>query len=178
MQLALNLHICVNTQVELVGRVATDVQDSNAALLQRLPVDPRRARRSTAWSLPEARSAVAATALFGLGSLTQLAGGPVWLYWALYLACYAAGGWQSALAGLKALLDKTIDVDLLMVVAAIGAAAIGQVFDGALLIVIFATSGAMAAVATKRTEDSVRGLLDLAPETATRLTDSGAEEIV
>lgn len=96
----------------------------------------------------------------------------------LYLACYAAGGWEPGLAGLKALRDKTLDVDLLMVVAAIGAAAIGQVFDGALLIVIFATSGALEVVATQRTEDSVRGLLDIAPETATRLTESGAEEQV
>lgn len=157
--------------------VTTDVQHTTTAL-QHSPIDSWPARRSTAWSLPEVRWAVAATALFGLGSLVQLAGGPVWLYWALYLASYAAGGWEPGLAGLKALWHKTLDVDLLMVVAAIGAAAIGQVFDGALLIVIFATSGALEAVATKRTEDSVRGLLDLAPETATRITDSGEEEKV
>ncbi|MFC9462320.1 heavy metal translocating P-type ATPase, partial [Streptomyces sp. NPDC056983] len=72
----------------------------------------------------------------------------------------------------------TLDVDLLMVVAALGAAAIGQVLDGALLIVIFATSGALEAVATARTADSVRGLLDLAPVTATRLLSDGGEETV
>ncbi|WP_281256021.1 heavy metal translocating P-type ATPase [Amycolatopsis australiensis] len=98
------------------------------------------------------------------------AGGPGWSWWALYLACYAAGGWEPGWAGLQALREKTLDVDLLMVAAAIGAAAIGQVLDGALLIVIFATSGALEALATARTEDSVRGLLDLAPETATRIT--------
>ncbi|MEV8475811.1 heavy metal translocating P-type ATPase [Streptomyces sp. NPDC051173] len=65
-----------------------------------------------------------------------------------------------------------------MVVAAIGAAAIGQVLDGALLIVIFATSGALEAIATARTADSVRGLLDLAPATATRIADDGGEEAV
>jgi heavy metal translocating P-type ATPase len=69
-------------------------------------------------------------------------------------------------------------VDLLMVVAAIGAASIGQVMDGGLLIVIFATSGALEALATARTEDSVRGLLDLAPDTATRFTVGGGEQIV
>ncbi len=53
-----------------------------------------------------------------------------------------------------------------MIVAAIGAVAIGQIFDGALLIVIFATSGALDDVATKHTADSVKGLLDLAPEQA------------
>ncbi|WP_043617067.1 heavy metal translocating P-type ATPase [Nonomuraea candida] len=130
-----------------------------------------------AWSLPEVRWAAAATALFALGGIAQLAGAPPWSWWALYLACYAAGGWEPGWSGLRALRERTLDVDLLMVVAAIGAAAIGQVFDGALLIVIFATSGALEAVATKRTEDSVRGLLDLAPERATRLTAAGEETV-
>jgi cation-transporting P-type ATPase J len=118
-----------------------------------------------------------ATVLFGLGLGIQLADGPQWLVWTLYLACYVTGGWEPAWSGLLALRDRTLDVDLLMVVAAIGAAAIGQVFDGALLIVIFATSGALEAIATKRTEDSVRGLLDLAPQQATRITSTG-EEVV
>ncbi|WP_189242312.1 heavy metal translocating P-type ATPase [Planobispora rosea] len=137
--------------------------------------------RSAMWSLPEVHWAAVATALFAAGGLCQLAGTPPWLWWTLYLACYAAGGWEPGLAGLRALRERTLDVDLLMVVAAIGAAAIGQVLDGALLIVIFATSGALEAVATKRTADSVRGLLDLAPERATRLTVTGnraAEEVV
>ncbi|OZM77519.1 cadmium-translocating P-type ATPase [Pseudonocardia sp. MH-G8] len=135
-------------------------------------------RRRGAWSLPEVRWATLATALFALGLLAQLAGAPAWVWWTFHLACYAAGGWGPGLAGLQALREKVLDVDLLMVVAAIGAAAIGQVLDGALLIVIFATSGALEAVATKRTEDSVRGLLDLAPERAARLNGHGGEEVV
>jgi heavy metal translocating P-type ATPase len=50
--------------------------------------------------------------------------------------------------------------------------------DGALLIVIFATSGALEALAKARTADSVRGLLDLAPATATRVDPDGGEETV
>ncbi|MBG0823683.1 heavy metal translocating P-type ATPase [Planomonospora sp. ID91781] len=126
--------------------------------------------RSGVWSLPEVRWATAAAGLFTAGGLCQPAGAPPWLWWGLYLACYAVGGWEPGLAGLRALRERTLDVDLLMVAAAIGAAAIGQILDGALLIVIFAASGALEAVATKRTADSVRGLLDLAPERATRLT--------
>ncbi|GLY63632.1 heavy metal translocating P-type ATPase [Amycolatopsis taiwanensis] len=129
------------------------------------------------WSLPEVRWATIATGLFVPGLVAHVTDGPGWLWWTLYLACYVTGGWEPGLAGLRALRDKTLDVDLLMVVAAIGAAAIGQVFDGALLIVIFATSGALEAVATKRTEDSVRGLLDIAPERATRLTGTGEETV-
>src|SRR5882724_7244393 len=135
-------------------------------------------RRTWLFALPETRWAALALALFLAGLAAQLSGGPPWLFWSLYLACYLAGGWEPGLAGLRALREKTLDVDLLMVVAAIGAAGIGQVMDGALLIVIFATSGALEAVATARTEDSVRGLLDLAPTTATRLLDDGTEETV
>ncbi|GAB3840240.1 heavy metal translocating P-type ATPase [Kribbella italica] len=132
----------------------------------------------SAWTLPEVRWATAATVLFLAGLVVDLAGGPVWGYWSLFLACYVAGGWEPGWAGLQELRNKRLDVDLLMVAAAIGAASIGQVLDGGLLIVIFATSGALEAVATKRTEDSVRGLLDLAPETATRVaTANVAEEL-
>ncbi|MET3808830.1 heavy metal translocating P-type ATPase [Nakamurella sp. UYEF19] len=129
-------------------------------------------------TLPEVRWASLATALFAVGGLSQLLGAPAAVYWALYLACYAAGGWEPALAGLKALRRRTLDVDLLMIVAAIVAAAIGQVLDGALLIVIFSTSGALEAFATKRTQDSVKALLDLAPEQATRVLADGTEELI
>nr|WP_253774220.1 heavy metal translocating P-type ATPase [Goodfellowiella coeruleoviolacea] len=139
---------------------------------------PAAAWRTRLFALPEPRWAAAALALFLAGLATHLLGGPSWLWWALYLACYAAGGWEPALAGLRALREKTLDVDLLMVAAALGAAAIGQVVDGALLIVIFATSGALEALATARTEDAVRGLLHLAPDTATLLGPDGQERTV
>ncbi|GAA1929597.1 cobalt-translocating P-type ATPase CtpD [Nocardioides lentus] len=132
---------------------------------------------ATVVSAPEARWAVVATALFALGGAAQLAGAPAWTWWTAYLLCYVAGGWEPAVAGLRALRERTLDVDLLMVVAALGAAAIGQVLDGALLIVIFATSGALEAVATRRNEESVRALLTLAPARASRLTATGEERV-
>ncbi|MFI1996274.1 hypothetical protein [Actinoplanes sp. NPDC020271] len=133
---------------------------------------------SRQWALTEIRWATLATLLFAAGGITQLAGAPAPIWWALYLACYAAGGWEPALSGPQALRERTLDVDLLMIVAAIGAAGIGQVFDGALLIVIFATSGALEAFATARTADSVRDLLGLPPERATRVDADGTERSV
>ncbi|MPY45284.1 cadmium-translocating P-type ATPase, partial [Streptomyces phyllanthi] len=130
-------------------------------------------RRTRVLALPEARWALASTVAFLLAFPLDLSGASAWLYGPLYVIAYAAGGWEPALEGLRALRGKTLDVDLLMIVAALGAAAIGQVLDGALLIVIFATSGALEALATARTADSVRGLLDLAPATATRLSPDG-----
>ncbi len=128
--------------------------------------------------MTELRWAVAATVLFAAGGALQLAGASPVLWWALYLACYVTGGWEPALSGLRALREQTLDVDLLMIVAALVAAGIGQVFDGALLIVIFATSGALEAFVTRRTADSVTALLDLAPQQATRLRTDGGEDTI
>jgi cation-transporting P-type ATPase J len=145
-----------------------------ASQQSRAPVPRGPGRRS----LPEVRLASAATALFAAGLAARLAHGQAWLAWTLFLACYAAGGWEPGLAGLRALRQRRLDVDLLMVAAAVGAAAIGQVLDGGLLIVIFATSGALEAVATHRTAQAVRGLLGLAPDRAFRLTADAGEETV
>src|SRR5882762_479276 len=134
--------------------------------------------RTRAFALPEVRWAAVATVLFVFGLAAQFGGAPALMWWALYLACCVTGGWGPALAGLRALRERTLDVDLLMIVAAIGASAIGQVLDGGLLIVIFATSGALEAFLTQRTADSVRSLLDLAPESATVITESGHETVV
>ncbi|MFF9061361.1 heavy metal translocating P-type ATPase [Streptomyces sp. NPDC014882] len=156
----------------MVRRVSTTLTSPATAAR---PAAPR--RRTRLLALPEARWALAATVAFLVGLGCDVGGAPPWVYGTLYAVAYATGGWEPALEGLRALREKTLDVDLLMIVAALGAAAIGQVLDGALLIVIFATSGALEALATARTADSVRGLLDLAPDTATRLTDDGEETV-
>ncbi|UCM88059.1 heavy metal translocating P-type ATPase [Streptomyces marincola] len=142
------------------------------------PVAAPTFRRTRVLDVPEARWALTALALFLAALPLDLLGAPAWTWGPLFAAVYVTGGWEPGWAGLRALKDRTLDVDLLMVVAALGAAAIGQVLDGALLIVIFATSGALEAIATARTADSVRGLLDLAPPTAVRIGDDGTEETV
>ncbi|MFD0067497.1 heavy metal translocating P-type ATPase [Streptomyces sp. NPDC056690] len=156
----------------------SSVLDQRAAPAVPGPRSAAARRRTRVLALPEARWALAALVLFLVALPLELLDAPVWTWAPLFAATYVTGGWEPGWAGLKALKDRTLDVDLLMVVAALGAAAIGQVLDGALLIVIFATSGALEAVATARTADSVRGLLDLAPVTATRLLSDGGEETV
>ncbi|WP_345382468.1 heavy metal translocating P-type ATPase [Pseudonocardia yuanmonensis] len=128
-------------------------------------------------SLPEVRSAALALLFFVAAVPADLLGAPWPLVAVLYAACYVTGGWEPAWSGLQALREKTLDVDLLMIVAALGAAAVGQHLDGALLIVIFASSGALEAVMTARTRASITGLLDLAPETAHRFVDGREEQV-
>ena len=110
-----------------------------------------------------------------------------WLGVALLLlpAAYVVGGYESAKEGLTTLWEeKELDVDLLMIVAALGAAALGiwqkeyhLIVDGAVLILIFSISGALETYAMGQTERSIRGLMSLTSDTATALQRNGQEEV-
>jgi Zn2+/Cd2+-exporting ATPase len=98
---------------------------------------------------------------------------------------YIIGGYGSAVEGLTTLWkEKELDVDLLMIVAALGAAGLGGwkqdyelIIDGAVLILIFAISGALEGYAMARTERSIHSLMSLTPDLA-RTIVSGSEKQV
>ena len=125
----------------------------------------------------EVRWAALSLAFF-LAALAFRGGAVGWASAVLFAGCYACGGWEPALSGVRALRHGSLDVDLLMVVAALVAVSIGQVIDGALLIVIFSTSSALEAISARRTRDAVRGLLRLTPERASLLRSDGSEVAV
>ena len=93
----------------------------------------------------------------------------------LYLLAYIVGGYQKAKEGLETLFkEKQLDVDLLMVVAAIGAASIGYWMDGAILIFIFSLSGALEGYTMERTNKAIQSIMKLRPEEAVIL-ENGVE---
>ncbi|MHB1180105.1 MAG: heavy metal translocating P-type ATPase, partial [Daejeonella sp.] len=96
----------------------------------------------------------------------------------LYIFAYVIGGYQKAIEGLETLFkEKDLDVDLLMVVAAIGAAAIGYWMDGAILIFIFSLSGALEGYTMERTNKAIQSIMKLRPEVAV-LFQNGVEKKV
>ena len=111
--------------------------------------------------------------------------GALELAFLLLPAAYLIGGYESAREGLTTLFkEKELDVDLLMIVAAIGAASLGLwrgeyhlIIDGAILILIFAISGALEGYAMQRTERSIRSLMSLTPDTAKILHQGREEEV-
>ena len=97
---------------------------------------------------------------------------------ALFLIGYVAGGYRQAIEGITKLVkERALDVDLLMVVAAVGAATIGYWFDGALLIFIFALSGTLEGYASARTQRDIASLMALHPDHALVVRD-GVEALI
>lgn len=133
---------------------------------------------------PDAFAAIICSILVLLGWFSLQSG---WLGLALLIlpAAYVIGGYESTREGLTTLFkEKELDVDLLMIVAALGAAGLGLwrreyylIVDGAILILIFSISGVMEGYAMKHTERSIRSLMNLTPDTA-RVLQNGQEQQV
>lgn len=97
---------------------------------------------------------------------------------ALYVTAFLVGGFVKAKEGIITLVqERDLDVNLLMIVAAIGAASIGYWTEGAVLIFIFSLSGALETYTMDRSSRDISSLMDQKPETGT-LVAGGVERIV
>jgi len=84
----------------------------------------------------------------------------------LYALAYLAGGTGSAMAAWTAVRRGRVDVNLLMLLAAAGAASLGEWSEGGILLFLFSLSNAMEFYAVGRTRRAIRALMELRPAEA------------
>lgn len=101
--------------------------------------------------------------LFG-GIFSEWMGLEPWSVAILYLFAYLSGGYEGVVASLQSLRNRQLDIDLLMVVAALGAAAIGAPFEGAMLLFLFSLSNALQDYAMERSSRAIHALMRLRPD--------------
>ncbi|GAB4399306.1 MAG: hypothetical protein OHK0031_18600 [Anaerolineales bacterium] len=110
----------------------------------------------------------ALNAVFGLTAwLGAQSGLPAPTIATFYAIAYVTGGYFGVIASLEALKEKSLNVDLLMLLAAIGAAIIGAPAEGALLLFLFSLSNTLQSYAMDRSRKAIEKLLDLRPAVAT-----------
>lgn len=95
---------------------------------------------------------------------------------ALYIASYAFGGFDLTNHALRSLRKGRfhLDIDALMLLAALGAAVVGEWAEGAFLLFLFSLAHALEHYALDRARGAIRALADLAPPVA-RLVKDGRE---
>ena len=91
---------------------------------------------------------------------------------------YLAGGLPTGWRALSGLWHRhVLDIDLLMIAAAIAAAVVGAPFEGAVLLVLFSIAGTLEERALGRARRAIEALMALRPETALRRIAQGVEEV-
>lgn len=94
-----------------------------------------------------------------------------------YVLAYLTGGYDATRHGVRAALRGKFDIDFLMVIAALGAATLGEWLDGSLLLFLFSLGHALEHFAMGRARNAIKALGQIAPKTA-RARRNGAERQV
>jgi Cd2+/Zn2+-exporting ATPase len=125
------------------------------------------------WTDPELLSVIATLVFMLLGGFGTWLGLPPGLAPWFFLVAYLTGGWHGTIHGIRSVLRGTVDVDLLMILAALGAAYVNHAFEGAMLLFLFSLSHTLQEMAIERSRSAISAWMKLRPETA--LCKRGAE---
>lgn len=106
-----------------------------------------------------------------------------WLGWIdhevariFYIVAYLSGGYAGTIESAKALMDRRINVDVLMILAAIGAAIIDEWVEGAILLFLFSLSNTLQNYAIGQSRREIKSLMKLRPNKALVKHSDGREE--
>lgn len=95
----------------------------------------------------------------------------------LYITAYFFGGYYTAKEAVQTIAKGGFEIDFLMLVAAIGAAILGNWAEGALLLFLFSLGHALEHFAMEKARKSIAALAELAPKTALLRKDGQTTEV-
>lgn len=111
---------------------------------------------------------------FGLSFIDSVAD---WVSLVFYVVAYFFGGFYTAKEAVETVVKGGFEIDFLMLLAAIGAAILGEWAEGALLLFLFSLGHALEHFAMGKAHKSIASLTDLAPKTALRKEGTGSVEV-
>jgi Cd2+/Zn2+-exporting ATPase len=146
--------------------------------LEQVSKDATKALSPRAWLVAHPRDAltVAAGLLLAVGLLGGWLNLPGGVQQVLYALAIIAGGAHVARAGLVTLrATRSLDMNALMTIAAVGALAIGEGAEGATAMFLFAVGNALEGYTIERARSAIRSLMQLTPNEALRLVRENGE---
>lgn len=117
-------------------------------------------------------------ALLGIGfGLSFIESVPQWVSLGFYIGAYFFGGFYTAKEAIETILKGGFEIDFLMLVAAIGAAILGEWAEGALLLFLFSLGHSLEHYAMGKAHKSIESLATLAPKTALKKDENTTTEV-
>ncbi|MBM4237690.1 MAG: cadmium-translocating P-type ATPase, partial [Euryarchaeota archaeon] len=104
--------------------------------------------------------------LFAAGIASEVLAHDLNLHYFLYTGAILVGGYYIARRGVAAVVEKYLDINMLMVVAVAGSVAIGAWTEGAAIVFLFSLAEVLESFSIARTRRSISELMDFAPNQA------------
>ncbi len=164
-----------NTPTELiikrVREMGYEIEDTVPANQVEASKKHNRSFMQYLWTQPEARFALFGFLLILPGLIfNELLGWDHPLISIFSLAAIAVAGWPIAKDAFHTIrINHEININLLMVIASLGAVIIGAYTEAGMIMVLFALGEALEGYTLARSRDSLRNLMEVVPQSATRL---------
>lgn len=130
------------------------------------------------WRNPKVLTSGASGVLLMVGWLIGLAGAPEIVSTVIYIAAILIGGYYFGREAIEELIfEREVGIELLMSVAAVVAAALGEPAEGAMLVFLYSISEAAEGYTEEKTRAAIKALMDLAPKVALVRRDGTEREI-
>ncbi len=128
------------------------------------------------WQMLAIQAVICGVTMIGGVVAGRLFDAPVWIVNSLFGISLIAGGWDAAKDAWEKISERQLDIHFLMLAVAAGAVSIGAWEEGALLLFLFSTSGALEHYALHRTHREINALTKAAPKRAHVLLADGSIE--
>jgi Cd2+/Zn2+-exporting ATPase len=130
------------------------------------------------WHWRRDLTTLASGLLIAVAVLLRLLGAPETAIAGVYIGAIAVGGFYVARAGWVALRSaRSLDMNALMTIAAVGAVFVGEWAEGAVAMFLFSLGNALEGYTMDRARNAIRGLMDLSPRQATVIHGSHEEQV-
>jgi Cd2+/Zn2+-exporting ATPase len=169
----------VNRRLTVEGEIAAaEVERAVAQLGMRALLLGEERAEATWW---ERRGRLVLAAVSGVLWLGSLAAEHVLeshvLAAALAVGAIVTGGWHIVPRGVRAAMNRALDMNFLMSVAAVGAVLIGEYEEGASAMFLFAVAQLLETYSMDRARNAIKALMDLSPAEATVLREGREERV-
>ncbi len=130
------------------------------------------------WRNPKVITSVISGVLLLVGWLIGFGNAPVLISTIIFIAAIVIGGYYFGREAIEELIfERKIGIELLMLVAAVVASAMGEVLEGAMLVFLYSLSEAAEGYTEEKTRAAIKALMDLAPKVALVRRDGREIEI-
>lgn len=128
------------------------------------------------WQILALQAGICGAALVA-GFIAKWLGAPEWVVHSIFGISLISGGWDAAIDTWEKIREGTLDIHFLMLAVAAGAVSIGAWEEGALLLFLFSTSGALEHFVLHRTHREINSLMKAAPKQARVILPDGSTEV-
>jgi len=128
------------------------------------------------WQILALQAGICGAALVA-GFIAKWLGAPEWAMHSIFAISLISGGWDAAIDTWEKIREGTLDIHFLMLAVAAGAVSIGAWEEGALLLFLFSTSGALEHFVLHRTHREINSLMKAAPKQARVVLPDGSTEV-